>query len=174
MRLQSDTLICGFEARKVRDIFRHYHNGMSQHGVADRLAITHEQATALLQELEREGYVEAADKHGWHELTTQGEALRMARFLKPISRARADEIVRQMVERCQFINANGELLYFVSDVTAFGSYADLDASDCGDIDVAVKLEPRPGLDSGAKRNVLKRSGFECPFQARQSRLGMAS
>jgi hypothetical protein len=31
-----------------------------------------------------------------------------------------------------------------------------------------------GLDSGAKRNVLKRSGFECPFQARQSRLGMAS
>jgi hypothetical protein len=30
------------------------------------------------------------------------------------------------------------------------------------------------LDSGAKRNVLKRSGFECPFQARQSRLGMAS
>jgi hypothetical protein len=33
---------------------------------------------------------------------------------------------------------------------------------------------RAGLDSGAKRNVLKRSGFECPFQARQSRLGMAS
>jgi hypothetical protein len=30
------------------------------------------------------------------------------------------------------------------------------------------------LDSGAKRNVLKRSGFERPFQARQSRLGMAS
>ena len=31
-----------------------------------------------------------------------------------------------------------------------------------------------GLDSGAKRNVLKRSGFECPFQARQPRLGIAS
>jgi hypothetical protein len=30
------------------------------------------------------------------------------------------------------------------------------------------------LDSGAKRNGLKRSGFERPFQARQSRLGMAS
>jgi deoxyribodipyrimidine photo-lyase len=30
------------------------------------------------------------------------------------------------------------------------------------------------LDSGAKRNGVKRSGFECPFQARQSRLGMAS
>jgi hypothetical protein len=30
------------------------------------------------------------------------------------------------------------------------------------------------LDSGAKRNALKRSGFERPFQARQSRLGMAS
>jgi hypothetical protein len=31
-----------------------------------------------------------------------------------------------------------------------------------------------GLDSGAKRNALKRSGFEHPFQARQVRLGMAS
>ncbi len=31
-----------------------------------------------------------------------------------------------------------------------------------------------GLDSGAKRNALRRSGFERPFQARQSRLGMAS
>jgi hypothetical protein len=32
----------------------------------------------------------------------------------------------------------------------------------------------PSLDSGAKRNALKKSGFERPFQARQSRLGMAS
>ena len=32
----------------------------------------------------------------------------------------------------------------------------------------------PGLDSGAKRNGVKRSGFERPFQARQVRLGMAS
>jgi hypothetical protein len=31
-----------------------------------------------------------------------------------------------------------------------------------------------GLDSGAKRNALKRSGVERPFQARQSRLGRAS
>jgi hypothetical protein len=30
------------------------------------------------------------------------------------------------------------------------------------------------LDSGAKRNGVKRSGFERPFQARQSRLGLAS
>ena len=30
------------------------------------------------------------------------------------------------------------------------------------------------LDSGAKRNEVKRSGFERPFQARQARLGMAS
>jgi hypothetical protein len=35
-------------------------------------------------------------------------------------------------------------------------------------------EEEDSLDSGAKRNVLKRSGFERPFQARQSRLGMAS
>jgi len=30
------------------------------------------------------------------------------------------------------------------------------------------------LDSGAKRNAVKRSGFERLFQARQARLGMAS
>jgi hypothetical protein len=33
---------------------------------------------------------------------------------------------------------------------------------------------RGALDSGAKRNAVKRSGFEHPFQARQARLEMAS
>jgi hypothetical protein len=40
-----------------------------------------------------------------------------------------------------------------------------------------KMDYRPAkrpLDSGAKRNALKRSGFERLFQARQSRLGKAS
>jgi hypothetical protein len=37
-----------------------------------------------------------------------------------------------------------------------------------------KRVEQPALDSGAKRNTLRRSGFERPFQARQSRLGMAS
>jgi hypothetical protein len=36
------------------------------------------------------------------------------------------------------------------------------------------LNPQRSLDSGAKRNGLKRSGFERPFQVRQSRLGRAS
>jgi citrate synthase len=40
--------------------------------------------------------------------------------------------------------------------------------------VARTVGGSPSLDSGAKRNALKRSGFERPFQARQSRLGMAS
>jgi hypothetical protein len=42
------------------------------------------------------------------------------------------------------------------------------------ISLSTKRLPSRPLDSGAKRNVLKRSGFERPFQARQSRLGMAS
>ena len=43
--------------------------------------------------------------------------------------------------------------------------------------VATCFRPRRAtrsLDSGAKRNGFKRSGFERPFQARQSRLGRAS
>jgi tetratricopeptide (TPR) repeat protein len=47
-----------------------------------------------------------------------------------------------------------------------------------DDDLAFRFGQDPGiaaiLDSGAKRNALKRSGFERPFQARQARLGMAS
>jgi hypothetical protein len=46
-------------------------------------------------------------------------------------------------------------------------------------DVIAGIEPDNadmllGLDSGAKRNALKKSGFGRLFQARQSRLGMAS
>jgi hypothetical protein len=45
-------------------------------------------------------------------------------------------------------------------------------ADIGRFSVIVWFSAR--LDSGAKRNAVKRSGFERPFQARQSRLGMAS
>ena len=41
-------------------------------------------------------------------------------------------------------------------------------------ELTLQLSGRLALDSGAKRNAVKRSGFERPFQARQSRLGMAS
>ena len=41
-------------------------------------------------------------------------------------------------------------------------------------EAALRLFVGDRLDSGAKRNGFKRSGFERPFQARQSRLGRAS
>ena len=47
------------------------------------------------------------------------------------------------------------------------------AADDGSVE-HVHRRKQGGLDSGAKRNALKRSGFERLFQARQSRLGRAS
>ena len=52
--------------------------------------------------------------------------------------------------------------------------SDIEISGESSCSVQIKYLLQKGLDSGAKRNALKRSGFERLFQARQSRLGRAS
>ena len=50
----------------------------------------------------------------------------------------------------------------------------LDHLDLREIEAAYGSERGQRLDSGAKRNEVKRSGFGRPFQAGPARLGMAS
>jgi predicted nucleotidyltransferase len=76
-----------------------------------------------------------------YSVTTAGRRLCATRFVKRITRAKADALVKQMLERITSINARDELVYRVSRVRAFGSYAS-DAPEVGDIDLAVELEQR--------------------------------
>ncbi len=70
--------------------------------------------------------------------------------------------LRALAKRSKDVNQSRRLL----SLAAVPDGMDLgEAAKIGGMD-------RQTLDSGAKRNAVKRSGFERPFQARQSRLGM--
>jgi predicted nucleotidyltransferase len=83
---------------------------------------------------------EAASKSEY-SVTKLGSRLCVVRFVKRITRAKADTLVKQMLERVSEINARDELVFRVKRVRAFGSYAS-DASEVGDIDLAVDWEER--------------------------------
>ena len=75
--------------------------------------------------------------------TRLGTSLIAAKLLKRISRAKADELVGQLLARVREINANDELVYFIEEVQVFGSYLS-DTDDLGDVDIAVKQRYRSG------------------------------
>jgi hypothetical protein len=153
MRLQSNTLICGIPARDLRDMFRYLREGVRADHVALRLKINTGEADALIRDLVARGYLElSAERDDMHELTEKGNAVINARFLKPISRARADVLAKAFVERAETVNANAHLVWIVEEVVVFGSYADPAAPDVADLDLAVTLLWRPGMNSVTKES----------------------
>ena len=56
-------------------------------------------------------------------------------------RAKAEEIVRNLLARADEINSNDALIFYVQTLHLFGSYLG-DTPDLGDVDVAYRLAPR--------------------------------
>jgi hypothetical protein len=82
-----------------------------------------------------------------------------AKMIKRITRAKADLYVAELLQRADDINANPDLLHRVRRITALGSYI-TDATDLGDIDIAVELEDKvpAGQRSEANRARAAASG----------------
>jgi hypothetical protein len=80
-------------------------------------------------------------------------------MIKRITRAKADLYVAELLQRADDINANPDLLHRVRRITALGSYI-TDATDLGDIDIAVELEDKvpAGQRSEANRARAAASG----------------
>jgi hypothetical protein len=77
-----------------------------------------------------------------YEVTGSGLRFAAARLLKPISRQRADHVVRGLLARVEEVNARDELTHFVGEVRAFGSYI-TDSPELGDIDLSISFLPKP-------------------------------
>jgi len=98
---------------------------------------------AFLDEMVARGWlVEHQDGDGHYECSEKGYSLALASLLKPIPRTKADKILADFVERARAINANPDLLYWVKELRAFGSYI-TKSPDLGDIDIAWDLQRRP-------------------------------
>lgn len=146
MRVSPTDKIADVSVRAIRDYFRKcgYVSGID--ALASGLSISGQAASALHQQLVADGYIardEASDDGGFN-LTVKGNALSIAKFLKPISRSRGTELVNELIERAKSVNQNGELTHVVQEIIGFGSYIK-DTPDLGDLDLIIKLAPRPGI-----------------------------
>ena len=97
---------------------------------------------ALFDYLLADGYIERADDKGHHTTTIKGAALGMTKFLPRIDRAKAEALLKGVLERVAAVNADPELMYWVTEVRLFGSYL-TDANDLGDLDLALNYQRRP-------------------------------
>ena len=148
MKVSRSDTIAGFPLIKIRDLLRPYRWGaITADDVEAELGLTRAEAASVLQAMVDARFIEPESEQRWghksgqFSITDVGSRLCVARFVKRITREKADTLVRQMLERVNEINGRDELIFRVKRVRAFGSYAG-DAPEVGDIDLAVEWEQR--------------------------------
>jgi hypothetical protein len=147
MQVSKNDTLAGFPLIKIRDLLRPFRQGtISSKDVERELGLSNIQAEDVVQAMFGAGFIEPDSETGsgsnpYFAVTTLGSRLCVARFVKRITRAKAEVLVKQMLARVTEINERDELVFRVKRVRAFGSYA-TDAPEVGDIDLAVDWEQR--------------------------------
>jgi|GEM_PF-2272239 len=77
----------------------------------------------------------------YYHRTVTGQRFAMA-SARPLKRARAERMLRDLVERARSINRNDDFVYRVGALVVFGSYVDSTREVLGDLDVAFVREDR--------------------------------
>ena len=79
-----------------------------------------------------------------YRLLTKGLAIKNVKFIKPILREKADQLVKELIERIKVLNADDYYIMCVEELYVFGSY-NSNSKDCGDIDLAFDLKRKRHL-----------------------------
>ena len=98
LRLDANATIAGQPIKRIRELLRRIGDArLSDQEIADFFHIDNDQAVALIDEMSRRGFVQASARRSdgarFYECGPQGARLASARFLKPITRARAEAIM---------------------------------------------------------------------------------
>ena len=84
-----------------------------------------------------------------YQTTMKGNALGMAKASRPVSRASAERVLRELLDRVLVVNDQSELAYRVESVVVFGSYLSK-VERLNDLDIAVELKARRDDDASFK------------------------
>jgi predicted nucleotidyltransferase len=157
MRVSKNDSICGLAAPTARQLMRAYYDEHPIEVACDVLGIRQDAARDQMRAFETAGYIERAKSartadDDWWVTTVKGNALANASFGKPISRATADRLLAEVIERARSYNADPARLLTVTEIVVFGSYLDPAADRLGDLDLAVTAVRR---DTDGKRYVDK-------------------
>ena len=147
MRISRGDVIAGFDALDLRKYFRAYGDGAVSYATArEEFSITKRKAVRLIAELVKLELVRKSEFQPEknivrYETTIQGNALALAKAGRPVSRATADRVLQEFLDRVKRVNEQSELAYIVESVVAFGSYL-TDRTKLNDLDIGVELTRR--------------------------------
>jgi predicted nucleotidyltransferase len=145
MILRSEQSIAGFKATRIRAALRRLvQDFWTADDVALEMKIDRAAAEELIAALLTSGYVGKAPRKpaGTWRNTIAGNALANSTAAKPIRRETGEDRLAEFLGRVRLLNADDVWAYRVTKVVVFGSYL-TDKSRLGDVDVAIRLEPRP-------------------------------
>ncbi len=145
MRLAKTDIIAGLEAPVVRDVMRRLRHRGNLYDLRSRLP-SGVDAAAAADLLVKAGLLQPDHPRGgdsWWKTTTEGNALAMASFGKPITRATAEQLLTGLIDRAATWNTNQGRLISIEQLVVFGSYLDPTAERLGDLDIAATLTHWP-------------------------------
>src|ERR1700730_11228333 len=134
--------IAGHPAIAVRNMLRRFYSGFSKFHVVGRFNVSPHEADEVIKQLLDGGYVEFDERQDgadYYKPTGKGVKLIQASAVNKMPRAKAEQIVAQLMKRVGEINANAEYVYRVSTVIVFGSYARGEPL-LSDVDIATELK----------------------------------
>jgi predicted nucleotidyltransferase len=140
-------VIAGLNALDLRKYFRAYGDRAVSYATArEEFSITKRKAERLITELVKLELVRKSEFQPEknivrYETTIQGNALALAKAGKPVSRASADRVLQEFLDRVKSVNEQSELAYSVESVIVFGSYL-TDRTKLNDLDIGVELTRR--------------------------------
>ena len=143
MHIDSREHIAGVGILKVRALLRRVGNSdeWEDTSVVDRLKVSPGSANKLIEELNRQGYIEPSgihEKKQFYRKTLKGSSLGLSSAAKPIMRKTADRVLTEFMDRVREVNSSPSFLFMVKEVVVFGSYL-TDAPRINDIDLAVEF-----------------------------------
>ena len=146
MRLKSTDLIFGIQAKKLREFFRTkaVYDNFHPDFFKDEMNLSDKEAKNIIQKMIEEQIVVKDDKDEYLNLLTKAQAIKNAKFVKPILRNKADLLVKELLDRVNKLNLDDYFVCTVEEVYIFGSY-NSDSIDCADVDLVVVLKNKPHL-----------------------------
>lgn len=148
MRLLKSSLVAGVPAPAARTLMRaarmvELYTEYAEEVLA-RAGV--DQPAQALKQLVEGGYLDAGtDGQETVTTTTAGNAVAMASFARPITRATAGRLVTSLVARATEYNQDRCKPRFIRRIRLFGSYLEPAVERLGDIDVELTIESRDGL-----------------------------
>jgi predicted nucleotidyltransferase len=149
MRITSDQSIGGIPAKDLRNVLRKAGGGFRADWL-DAQGFSGRTRKAIVRDLLHLGYlVPSTDDHHepskypWYSLTDLGHSFTRALAAKPITRAHAEEMLKQFIQRVALANQRDNFLARVSEVVVYGSFV-RGADSLGDLDLACRLESKVG------------------------------